>query len=297
MRVLVSGSTGLVGSQLVPLLESRGHTVVRLVRGAPETGEESVRWDPAAGALAAEDLHGIDAAVHLAGESITRRWTSERKRRIRDSRVDGTLLLCETLARVEPRPKVLVSMSAVGYYGDRGDEELTEESAPGSGFLAEVGRDWEAATGAAARGGIRVVTPRLGVVLTPVGGALAKMLPAFRLGLGGRLGRGDQFISWISLEDALGGLCFALETGSLSGPVNLVAPAPVTNRAFTAALARALRRPALAPVPAFLLELVLGEMARELLLASTKARPRALLESGFSFRHTGIDETLAALLR
>ena len=188
-------------------------------------------------------------------------------------------------------------MSAVGYYGDRGGEELTEESAPGSGFLAEVGRDWEEATEAAAGCGIRVVLTRLGVVLTPRGGALARMLPAFRLGLGGRLGSGDQFISWISLEDALRGIFFALETGSISGPVNLAAPAPVTNRAFTAALARALRRPALFPVPAVLLELVLGEMARELLLASTRARPRALLESGFAFRHTDIDETLAALLR
>lgn len=297
MRVLVSGSTGLIGSQLVPLLESRGHTVVRLLRGAPEAGEESVRWDPAAGALAVEDLHGIDAIVHLAGESITGRWTPERKRRIRNSRVDGTLLLCETLARVEPSPKVLVSMSAVGYYGDRGGEELTEESRPGGGFLAETAVAWEAATGAAARGGIRVVIPRLGVVLTPRGGALAKMLPAFRLGLGGRLGRGDQFISWISLEDALGGICFALETESLSGPVNLVAPAPVTNRAFTAALARALRRPALAPVPAFVLELALGEMGRELALASTRVTPRVLLESGFSFQHPDIDDTLAALLR
>ena len=297
MRVLVSGSTGLVGSQLVPLLKSRGHTVVRLVRGAPEAGEESVRWDPAAGALAAEDLHGIDAAVHLAGESISKRWTPARKRRLRDSRVDGTRLLCETLARVEPRPEVLVSMSAVGCYGDRGGEELTEESPRGGGFLAEIAGDWEAATGAAAGAGMRVVLTRLGVVLTPRGGALAKMLPAFRLGLGGRLGSGDQFISWISLEDALRGICFALETGSLSGPVNLVAPSPVTNRAFTAALAKALRRPALAPVPAPLLELALGEMARELLLASTKARPRALLESGFSFRHTDIDDTLADLLR
>ena len=297
MRVLVSGATGLIGSQLVPMLAERGHTAVRLVRRAPAAGEEAVRWDPAAGVLAGQDLRGIDAAVHLAGESISRRWTPARKRRLRDSRIDGTRLLCETLARVEPRPKVLVSMSAVGYYGDRGGEELTEESAPGSGFLADVGRDWEEAAGAAAAAGIRVVLTRLGVVLTPRGGALARMLPAFRLGLGGRLGSGGQFISWISLEDALRGILFALETGSLSGPVNLVSPAPVTNRAFTAALARALRRPALFPVPAVLLELVLGEMARELLLAGAKARPRALLESGFTFRHTDIDDTLASLLR
>ena len=297
MRVLVSGSTGLIGSQLVPMLANRGHTVVRLVRRAPAAGEEEVRWDPATGVLDGQDLQGIDAAVHLAGESITRRWTPARKRRLRDSRIDGTRLLCETLARLDPLPKVLVSMSAVGYYGDRGGEELTEESPPGSGFLAEVGSDWEGATGAAAGCGIRVVLTRLGVVLTPRGGALARMLPAFRLGLGGRLGSGDQFISWISLEDALRGIFFALETGSISGPVNLAAPAPVTNRAFTAALARALRRPALFPVPAVLLELVLGEMARELLLASTRARPRALLESGFTFRHTDIDDTFAALLR
>ena len=297
MRVLVSGSTGLLGSQLVPLLVRRGHTVVPLVRRAPAAGGEAVKWDPAAGALAGEDLHGIDAAVHLAGEPIVGRWTPDRKRRVRDSRIEGTRLLSETLARLDPRPKALVSMSAIGYYGDRGDEELTEESPPGCGFLPEVAGDWEAAAGAAVSGGIRVVLPRLGVVLTPRGGALAKMLPAFRLGLGGRLGSGDQFISWISLEDALRGICFALETGSLSGPVNLVAPGPVTNREFTAALARALRRPALAPVPAVLLELALGEMARELLLASTRVRPRALLESGFSFLHTDIDNTLADLLR
>ncbi len=297
MRVLVSGSTGLIGSQLVLLLARRGHTVVRLVRGIPAAGEEPVRWDPAAGALAGEDLHGIDAAVHLAGEPIVRRWTPARKRRVRESRIEGTRLLSQTLARLDPRPKVLVSMSAIGYYGDRGDEELTEESPPGRGFLPEVAGDWEAATGAAVSGGIRVVLPRLGVVMTPRGGALAKMLPAFRLGLGGRLGSGDQFISWISLEDALRGICFALETGSLSGPVNLVGPGPVTNREFTAALARVLRRPALAPVPAVLLELALGDMARELLLASTRVRPHALIESGFSFRHTDIYNTLAALLK
>lgn len=280
--IAISGASGLVGTAVARALQSGGHRVVRLVRRPPTAGE--VRWDPAGGTIDAAGLEGVDGVVHLAGESIADgRWTSERKRRIRDSRVEGTRLLAETLGRLTRKPAVLVSASAIGIYGDRGDEELDEASATSRGFLAEVGRAWEAATADAAAAGIRVVLPRLGIVLAPDGGALARMLPPFRLGLGGPLGPGTQWMSWITLEDIVRVILAALERPALSGPVNAVAPAPVTNAEFTRLLAAAVHRPAIFPVPALALEVLFGEMAREALLASQRVIPRKLAAAGFVF--------------
>jgi len=290
--IAISGASGLVGTALARALQSGGHRVVRLVRRPP--GADEVRWDPAGGTIDAAGLEGVDGVVHLAGESIADgRWTSARKRRIRDSRVEGTRLLAGALGRLARKPAVLVSASAIGIYGDRGDEELDEASAPGRGFLADVGRAWEAATADAATAGIRVVLPRLGIVLAPDGGALAKMLPPFRLGLGGPLGPGTQWMSWITLEDTVRVLLAALERPALSGPVNATAPAPVTNAEFTRLLAAAVHRPAIFPVPALALEVLFGEMAREALLASQRVIPRRLTAAGFVFE----DPVLGPALR
>jgi hypothetical protein len=290
--IAISGASGLVGTAVARALQSGGQRVVRLVRRPPGAGE--VRWDPAGGTIDAAGLEGVDGVVHLAGESIADgRWTSARKRRIRDSRVEGTRLLAGALGRLTRKPAVLVSASAIGIYGDRGDEELDEASATGQGFLADVGRAWEAATADAAAAGIRVVLPRLGIVLAPDGGALAKMLPPFRLGLGGPLGPGTQWMSWITLEDTVRVLLAALEQPALSGPVNAVAPAPVTNAEFTRLLAAAVHRPAIFPVPALALEVLFGEMAREALLASQRVLPRKLTAAGFGFE----DPVLGPALR
>ena len=288
MKILVTGATGLVGGALVPLLAAGGHEVVRMGRTAPETGD--VRWDPERGVLDAKSLEGFDGVVHLAGENIaTGRWTAEKKRRIRDSRVRGTRLLAETLAGLERPPGVLVSTSAVGFYGDRGDEELTEASPAGSGFLADVCREWETATEAVQGKGIRVAHARLGVVLSTEGGALAKMLTPFKLGAGGIIGNGRQYMSWITLADTVAALGHLLATDTVAGPVNVVAPAAVTNHEFTRTLGRVLRRPTLFPVPGFAARLAFGEMADALLLASTRVRPVALLESGYAFRHDSFE--------
>ncbi|MEK7385907.1 MAG: TIGR01777 family oxidoreductase, partial [candidate division NC10 bacterium] len=261
MNVAVTGSTGLLGSALVPRLTSGSHGVVRLVRGTPATasGERVARWDPDTGAVE-PGLDGVDAVVHLAGESVAGgRWTEARKRRIRESRVHATRRLCETLARLSRPPRVLVAASAIGYYGDRGDQVLREESAPGAGFLPEVCREWEAAAEPAARRGIRVVHLRIGLVLSPKGGALAAMLPVFRLGLGGPVGAGAQWMSWIALEDEVGVIQYALSHPEIQGPINLVAPTPLTNREFTKTLGKVLRRPTIFPVPAPMLRLLMGE--------------------------------------
>lgn len=296
MHVIVSGSTGLVGSALIPRLTESGHRVTRLVRTIPAAGEDAVGWDPAAGTVNAAGLEGADAVVHLAGESIAGRWTKEKKARIRDSRVHGTRVLCEALAKLERRPSVLVSASAIGYYGDRGDEVLTEDSAPGHNFLAEVCRDWERATDPAAERGIRVVLLRYGVVLSPTGGALAQMLTPFRLGAGGRIGSGRQYLSWIALDDAVGATQHAVVTESLRGPVNGVAPEPVTNQQFTKALGRVLGRPTVLPMPRFAARLAFGQMADELLLASARVEPTRLLQTGYAFRHPDLESALRHVL-
>jgi uncharacterized protein len=300
MRILVSGASGFIGSALVPALAAAGHEVTRLVR--PRTRDaapaaDTRPWDPASGRLDPAAVDGFDAVVHLAGENIASGWwTTARKRRIRESRVASTALLAETLARVPGPPRVLLSASAVGFYGSRGDERLTEASPPGAGFLAEVCRAWEAAAAPAARRGIRVVHPRFGIVLDPTGGPLARMLPPFRLGLGGRIGPGTQWMSWIVRDDAVAALLHLLARDDAAGPVNIVAPAPVTNREFTAALAGALHRPARIPVPAGPLRLVLGEMATELLLVSQRVTPDRLAAAGYAFRFDTVEPALRFLL-
>ena len=297
LRVAVTGATGLVGSALVPALRAAGHRVDRLSRRPPEAGTTDIQWDPARGRLDPRMLEGVDAVVHLAGESIAAlHWTTSVKERIRRSRVDGTRLLAETLGRLTRRPHVLVVASAVGYYGDRGAAPLTEESPPGSGFLADVCRAWEAAADPARAAGIRVVHPRLGIVLTGRGGALPRMALPFRLGVGGVIGSGRQYWSWIEIGDLVRviELCLALDT--LAGPVNAVAPAPATNREFTGALGRVLARPTRVPLPAFAVRLLLGEMGQALLLDSARVLPRRLERAGFRFRHPGLEAALRAAL-
>ncbi|MER3416745.1 MAG: TIGR01777 family protein [Gemmataceae bacterium] len=296
MRIAVSGSHGLIGSALVQALAQAGHEVVRLVRdGAGGTG---IAWDPERGTLDRSALEGIDAVVHLAGYGIAeRRWTAPVKELIRSSRVNGTRLLATALADMVRRPQVLVAASAIGYYGDRRDTWLEEDSEPGTGFLADVCRAWEAAAEPARAAGIRTVTARIGIVLSPEGGALQRMLLPFKLGLGGRIGSGQQYMSWVACDDVVAAIQFAIEQSSLAGPVNVVAPEPVTNREFTQVLARVLRRPAFLPLPSFLARLAFGEMADALLLASTRVRPRRLLEAGYTFRFPTLEAALRHLLQ
>ena len=297
MRVLISGASGLVGSRLARSLVARGDQVQRLVRRAPE-GTDELEWNPAdiTGGLDPLALD-TDAVVHLAAENIAEgRWNAAKRARIRDSRVIGTRTLSEALARATAPPRVLVSASAVGYYGERGDALLDETSARGAGFLPQICADWEAATRPAEETGIRVVKLRLGVVLDRERGALAKMRLPFKLGLGGRVGSGRQFMSWIAIADLVRAIAFALDTEQLTGPVNAVAPEPVTNAAFTAALGGALSRPTLLPMPAFAARLAFGPMADDLLLASTRAVPGVLRDAGFTFDTPGIDGALRATL-
>jgi len=296
MNILVTGASGLIGSALVPSLTGAGHTVTRLTRSQPRPEERAIPWDPMRSPLDASALDGVEAVVHLAGETIAQRWTSEIKARIRDSRVKGTQVLCEALTRMPTPPKTLVSASAVGYYGDRGEEILTEESAPGRGFLAEVCRAWEAATEPARGGGIRVVPLRFGVVLSTAGGALAKMLPPFRLGMGGMLGSGQQYMSWVALDDAISIIQHVLATESLQGPVNAASPGAVTNQEFTRTLGKILGRPTVIPMPAFAARLMFGEMADELLLASARVQPARLTTSGYRFRYPDLTAALRYLL-
>lgn len=295
MKVLVSGAGGLIGAALVQALRAQGHQVCCLKRG--HTGGEAISWDPEAGRLETRDLEGVEAVVHLAGENIAAgRWTPARKERILASRVQGTRLLSEKLAGLTRRPSALVCASAVGYYGDRGEEELDEDSPPGKGFLAEVCQAWEQAADPARAAGIRTAHLRFGMVLSAESGALSRMRGPFRLGLGGRIGSGRQYLGWISLADAVRAAGHLLEGPGLSGAFNAVSPHPCTNAEFTRALGQVLRRPTLVPVPAWAARLVLGEMARELLLASTRALPRRLLASGFSFAHPELAGALRLLL-
>jgi len=295
--VAVTGSSGFLGSALVSSLAEGGHRVVPLVRREVRPGEDALRWDPVSGAIASPGPAIADAVVHLAGESIAGgRWTAAKKQRIRESRADATRRLTDTFTRLAKPPAVLVCASAIGYYGSRGDEVLSEESRPGTGFLADVGREWEAASAAAIVRGIRVVNVRIGIVLSPAGGALAKMLTPFRLGLGGVIGGGAQWMSWISLEDAIGVIRHALATDTLRGPINTVAPSPVTNAEFARTLARVLWRPAVIPMPAFALRLALGEMADELLLSSTRAVPARLQADGFAFHHLTLEGAIRSVL-
>jgi uncharacterized protein len=294
MNVLVSGAKGLIGSALIPELEAGGHRVNRLTR-SPRSGED-IRWDPDAGTIEG-DLAGFDAVVHLAGASIAEgRWTSERKRRILESRQKGTHLLAEKVAGLPEPPSVMVSASAIGYYGDRGNELLTEESEPGTMFLSGVCKEWEAAAQPAREAGVRVVHPRFGIVLSTEGGALGSTLPIFKLGGGGRIGSGRQYWSWVSLDDVVGAIVHAISTDALSGPLNVVAPDPPTNAEYTTVLGHVLGRPTFFAVPAPAARIALGGMADNLLLASARVEPAKLEETGYEYRHPELEDALRHLL-
>ena len=296
MRVAIAGSSGLIGTALTKSLREEGHTVHRLLRRASAAGDSDIVWNPATGQLDGDRLAGIDAIFNLSGERIDQRWSASVKRAIRESRVDTTALLARTAASLNPRPRVFVNASAVGAYGSRANEELDETSSFGNGFLARVVHDWEAAAAPASAAGIRVVFARNGVVLAKEHGALARLLPSFRLGAGGRAGSGSQWLSWISLEDEVRALRTALRDERFAGPMNFVAPNPVTNEEFAKTLGRVLGRPAIVHVPQFAFEMMFGEMARETILASQRVQPRALLALGFEFKHPTLPEALRAVL-
>lgn len=297
MRVVVSGSSGLIGTSVVQALRARGDEVTTLVRRSP-VGSGEAGWDPADGSIDTSAVEGADAVIHLAGAGIgDKRWSTSRRREIVSSRVQSTSLLARTVARLGRTPAVMVSASAVGFYGDRGGEELTEDSTPGRGFLADVCQAWEDATEPAAQAGVRVVRLRSGVVLSARGGALGRQLPLFRVGLGGRLGTGRQWLSWISLPDEVGAVLHALDVEALRGPVNATAPAPATNRDFTRALGRVLHRPTVLAVPGVALRMALGaDLASEMVLASQRVLPTRLTETGFGFDHPDLDTALTAVL-
>ena len=297
MNILVTGASGLIGSELISfLIKSKNH-VSRLVRRAP-AGAGEIMWNPGAGIIDAEPLEGLDAVVHLAGENISAgRWTAERKRRIRDSRIQGTRFLAQSISRLFDPPKVLVSVSATGYYGDRGEAQLDEESERGAGFLAEVCEGWEKATGPALMRGIRVVTPRLGMVLSASGGALPKMLPVFRLGLGGKIGNGRQYMSWISLSDVVGAIDHVIRNESIHGPINVVTPSAVSNMEFAFTLGRVLGKRAVFTLPAFAARLLFGQMADEVLLASTRVLPAKLKDTGYNFKFPELEGALRSALQ
>ena len=298
MKILITGSAGLIGSALTTHFTQEGHQVARLLRQLGTSDGDHLRWDPDSGLCDARQLEGFDAVIHLAGRNLAAgRWTKAMKAAIRESRVRSTRLLCETLQKLRHPPKVLASASAVGIYGSRGAEWLTEESSPGTGFLAEVAMQWEGAAQPAAERGIRVVQLRFGVVLSAQGGALAKMLLPFRLGLGGSIGSGEQYWSWITMGDAVRAIDFAVTNEHLAGPLNIVSPNPITNREFTRTLGAILQRPTILPLPAMLARIVFGEMADAALLASTRVEPSKLQACGFSFRYPELGMALGNLLQ
>lgn len=295
MRVAITGSSGLIGTALSDALRAAGHQTIAVVRRSPAAGE--IGWDPAAGTMNPADLSGVDAVVHLAGAGIgDHRWTDSYKREIRESRVRSTNLLSETIAAATDGPRVLLSGSAIGFYGSRGDEVLDETSAAGTGFLAEVCIDWETSTAMAAAAGVRVALLRTGIVLSRDGGALKKQLPIFKLGLGGRFGSGAQWQSWVSIDDEVAAIMFLLDH-DIAGPVNLTAPAPVTNAEFTKTLASVLRRPAILPIPSFGPKMLLGsELATNLLFDGQRVVPKVLQDAGYRFQHPALETALRELL-
>ncbi|MFB3787827.1 MAG: TIGR01777 family oxidoreductase [bacterium] len=296
MRVLISGATGLIGSALSAFLRNEAHEVIVLTRREAKPGDPSIQWNPADRILDRARLEGFDAVIHLAGENIAKRWTEDARRRIRESRVEGTRFLCETLAGLEQPPCVFIGASAIGYYGNRGDEILTESSAAGAGFLADLCREWEAAADPVRRRGLRVVHARLGMVLSPRGGALGAMLIPFKLGLGGVIGSGKQYMSWIAIDDAVGALGHILRAESIEGPVNVTAPYPATNRDFTKTVGKVLNRPTLFPLPAFAARAVFGPMAEEMLLGGARVIPQKLLDSGYVFQTPALEDALRHVL-
>jgi uncharacterized protein (TIGR01777 family) len=297
-RILVSGVSGPIGTALLPTLRASGAHVTRLRRpGCGNSGpDEQIPWDPLR-PMSPDAVSGFDAVINLAGESIVGRWTDTKKKKIRDSRVLGTGNLALALAQAKDKPHVFISSSATGYYGNRGDELLNEQSARGSGFLADVCQEWEAATRPAAEAGIPTVLVRTGIVLSPHGGALGKMLPPFKLGLGGRIGDGQQWMSWIDVQDLVGAIHHILKSDLLTGPVNMVSPRPVSNEEFTKTLADALGRPAILPLPAFAVKLALGEMGETALLGSQRVEPTQLVMSGYPFRFRTVRESLINTLK
>ncbi len=297
MKILVSGASGLVGTATSDALRGEGHTVCRFVRPGGNFAPGDVRWDPAASVVYSDVMEGADAIIHLAGASIGEgRWTNERKEILRSSRLHSTRVLVNAMAKLRRKPRVLLAASAIGYYGSRADEVLTEASSNGTDFLAMLARDWEAESLRAQAFGVRTVLLRFGMILSARGGALPKMLTPFKLGVGGRLGSGQQWMSWIALEDVVGVVRAALVNGKFSGPVNVVALSPVQNAAFTRALARVLHRPAIFPAPAFMLRLALGEMADALLLSSQRVQPDKLLKANYQFRYQELQPTLRFIL-
>jgi uncharacterized protein len=298
LKVLITGATGMVGTELGKTLKKRGDTVLELKRDRSSLSSSSAFWNPSTGEIDNTALEGIDVVVHLAGENIAEgRWTDEKKKRILDSRVKGTTLLSETLAGLKNKPRVLISASAIGYYGNRGDELVSEASKAGSDFLADACVQWEQSTSAAREAGIRVVNIRIGIVLSTKGGALAKMLLPFKMGVGGKVGDGDQYMSWIALDDLISAILFIIDTDAIQGPVNMVSPNPVTNAEFTKSLGKALSRPAILPAPAFALRLVFGEMADALLLSGARVDPSKLKASNYAFKYPQLDAALKHLLK
>lgn len=297
MKILVSGSHGLVGTALINALEPEGHEIYRLVRHYPDSSSE-IEWSPERYSIALSLIEGFDAVVHLAGESIAEgRWTDAKKKQIRESRTRGTKLLADALGNLTNPPRVLLSASAIGYYGDRDDEVLTESSAPGSDFLSEVCVEWEKATSHATAMGIRVMNARFGIILDKEGGALKKMLPPFRMGIGGRIGDGKQWMSWIALDDVVSALKLGLTNELLTGPVNFVAPSPVRNAEFTKTLGHVLSRPTIFPIPEFGVRLAFGEMADALLLSSQRVEPKVLKQAGYEFKYPTLDGALKHVLK
>jgi hypothetical protein len=297
LKILISGASGLLGSTLIPFLRTGGHTVLQLVRRSPKKENGEIRWDPANGRLDLDDTDEIDAVIHLSGENIGEgHWSSEKKKRIIDSRVQSTRLIAETISKMKNPAKVFLCASAIGYYGDRGNSEVDESDAVGNDFISEVCRIWEESTDAAVNAGIRTAFLRIGIVLSPQGGALGKLLLPFTLGIGGKISTGRQYMSWISIDDTIGAIHHVLFDKNISGPVNLVSPNPSTNREFTIALAKVLSRPAYFTVPKFAIDTVFGEMGRETILSSTRVKSLVLAETGYSFRHPNLKGALRHLL-
>lgn len=296
MKILVTGSSGLIGSALVTYLEQHQHEVYKLVRVRADLLPREIAWDPHRGVISPALLEGMDAVVHLAGENIMARWTEAKKKQILDSRVKSTQLLCQTLCNLKRPPSVFICASAIGYYGNRGNEILTEQSSRGNGFLAVVCNEWEDATRQAVERGIRVVNPRIGMVLSSKGGALKQMLPIFKFGLGGQMGCGDQYVSWIAIDDLVRVIDYAIQRESLAGPLNAVTPYPVTNQELTKMLGHILHRPTFLAMPTFMVKLVFGELGEEVFLSSERVKPKKLEDVGFQFNYPRLEEALRHLI-